>query len=218
MTAMRVALFDYGAGNLHSLGKALEANGVEVITTNDWNEALTLDALVLPGVGAFGHAARALPDDVSDVRRALEDGLPCLGICLGMQLLFSSSDEAEGDGIGLVPGEVVRLDAPVVPHMGWNDVTTGPDVLFDGVDGLVAYYANSFVCRPTESRHAIAWSTYAGREFAAGVRIANTWGVQFHPEKSSSQGRAIIANFVREAGRLSGASSRGGAPPQEAGA
>lgn len=215
---MRVALFDYGAGNLHSLGKALEANDVEVVTTDDWGEALALDALVLPGVGAFGHAARALPDDVSGVRHALERGLPCLGICLGMQLLFSSSDEAEGDGIGLIPGDVVRLDAPVVPHMGWNDVTTGPDVLFDGIHGLVAYYANSFICRPQDAKHAIAWSTYAGHEFAAGVRIANTWGVQFHPEKSSTQGRAIVANFVREAVLLTSSKADDEASLDEAGA
>ena len=106
---MNVALFDYGAGNLHSLGKALEAAGTQVTVTSEWTEALALDALVLPGVGAFGHAAAALPTDRTPLRRALEAGLPCLGICLGMQLLFHGCEESEGSGIGLVPGSVRRL-------------------------------------------------------------------------------------------------------------
>ncbi len=194
---MRIALFDYGAGNLHSLAKALEGAGAGVTITPEWDEALAADALVLPGVGAFGHAAAALPDDRSRLREALEGGLPCLGICLGMQLFFEDSDEAAGSGIGLVPGRVVRLEAEVVPHMGWNDVETGSDPLFDGIDALVAYYANSYVCRPDGEAAVIARSSYDGRSFAAGVRTANTWGVQFHPEKSSADGRRLIANFVR---------------------
>jgi len=210
---MRIALFDYGAGNLHSLGKALEGAGAEITVTPDMDEALSLDALVLPGVGAFGHAAAALPDDRGAIRRALQAGLPCLGICLGMQLLFEDSDEAAGAGIGLVPGRVVRLEAEVVPHMGWNDVDTEPDPLFDGIDALVAYYANSYVCRPADEAHVIARSTLDGGGFAAGVRSANSWGVQFHPEKSSADGRRIIANFVREARRIrdgAGSTARSG--------
>lgn len=197
---MRVALFDYGAGNLHSLGKALEAAGSEVRVTADWGDALSGDALVLPGVGAFGRAAAALPPDRSSVRAALRDGLPCLGICLGMQLLFAASEESDGDGIGLVDGTVRRLDAPVVPHMGWNDVDLAPDPLFDGVGGLVAYYANSYVCVPAREADVIGWSEYGGARFAAAVRRGNSWGVQFHPEKSSSRGRRILRNFVALAG------------------
>jgi len=196
---MRIALFDYGAGNLHSLGKALEGEGGTVVVTDDWSAALALDALVLPGVGAFGHAAAALPEDRSELLARLRGGMPCLGICLGMQLLFQDSDEAAGSGIGLVAGSVRRLDAPVVPHMGWNDVDTDADPIFAGIDGLVAYYANSFVCEPEDDGCVIARSTYAGRTFAAGVRTANSWGLQFHPEKSSADGRKIIGNFVRAA-------------------
>jgi glutamine amidotransferase len=196
---MRIALFDYGAGNLHSLGKALQAAGAQVVVTADWSQALSLDALVLPGVGAFGQAARALPPDRAPLRHALRQGLPCLGICLGMQLLFEHSDEADGHGIGLVQGAVRKLDAQVVPHMGWNDVETADDPLFGGVDRLVAYYANSYVCEPEDPGSAIAWSTYDRRRFVAGVRSANTWGVQFHPEKSSFDGRRVIANFVARA-------------------
>jgi glutamine amidotransferase len=194
---MRIALFDYGAGNLHSLGKALEGAGAQVTVTADWPEALSLDALVLPGVGAFGAAARALPADREPLRDALAAGLPALGICLGMQLFFDASEESDGDdGIGLVPGTVQLLDAPIVPQMGWNDVDVGDDPLFKGIDSLVAYYANSYVCVPDESTDEIAWSEYDDRRFAAGVRRANTWGLQFHPEKSSEPGRRIVANFV----------------------
>jgi glutamine amidotransferase len=207
---MRIALFDYGAGNLHSLGKALEGAGADVTVTGDWAEALSLDALVLPGVGAFGHAARALPDDRAPLRTALAEGLPCLGICLGMQLFFEDSDEAAGAGIGLVPGSVRLLDAPVVPHMGWNDVDTAADPLFEGIDALVAYYANSYVCEPEDDASVIARSSYAGQSFAAGVRVANSWGVQFHPEKSSTDGRRIIENFVTLARTI--AEERGLAP------
>jgi glutamine amidotransferase len=193
---MNVALFDYGAGNLHSLGKALEEAGARVGVTSDWKEALAQDALVLPGVGAFGPAAAALPKNKAAVREALEAGLPCLGICLGMQLLFEDSEEAAGDGIGLVPGKVRLLDARIVPQMGWNDVETGSDPIFDGVTDLVAYFANSYVCVPTSAADAIAWSEYDGIRSAAGARRARTWGLQFHPEKSSGPGRRIISNFV----------------------
>jgi len=197
---MNVALFDYGAGNLHSLGKALERAGATVRVTPDWDEALGQDALVLPGVGAFGAAAAALPEDRAPLRRALADGLPCLGICLGMQLLFEDSEESAGSGIGLVPGRVVRLRASVVPQMGWNDVETSDDPIFRGAAPLVAYYANSFVCQPADAGEAIAWSEYGGVRFAAAVRHRRTWGVQFHPEKSSDRGRALLANWVALAG------------------
>lgn len=193
---MNVALFDYGAGNLHSLTKALQGAGCRVAVTADWDEALGLDALVLPGVGAFGSAAAALPPDRAPIRRALEGGLPCLGICLGMQLLFDESEESAGAGIGLVPGRVRLLGAPVVPQMGWNDVAASGDPLFRNVAGLVAYYANSYVCEPADPGDAIAWSEYQGVRFVASVRRARTWGVQFHPEKSSEHGRRLLANWV----------------------
>jgi glutamine amidotransferase len=198
---MNVALFDYGAGNLHSLGKALERAGATVAVTDDWDQALATDALVLPGVGAFGAAVQALGTRGDDVRHALQAGLPCLGICLGMQLLLEESDESEGQGIGIVPGKVRTLQANIVPQMGWNDVESLGDPLLAGTDGLVAYYANSFVCEPDDQGTVIAWSSYEGKRFAAAIRSGRTWGVQFHPEKSSSPGLRIIANFLEEASR-----------------
>jgi len=198
---MKLALFDYGAGNLHSLGKALEGAGASVEITPDWPTALSAQALVLPGVGAFGPAVGSLGEYRDEVRSALLDGYPCLGICLGMQLLFGESDEALGSGIGLIAGRVERLDAPVVPQMGWNDVETSDDPLLDGLEAMVAYYANSFVCRPRDPEVVIATSEYGGERFAAAVRRERTWGVQFHPEKSTTLGLRVLENFLREAGR-----------------
>jgi glutamine amidotransferase len=168
-----------------------------VQVTHDWTRALEADALVLPGVGAFSSAVAALPTDPTPVRAALVAGLPCLGICLGMQLLFDASDEGEGRGIGLVPGRVRRLRTRVVPQMGWNDVEPiGHDPLFAGIDPLVAYYANSFVCEPADAADTIARTTHESVTFSAAVRRGRTWGVQFHPEKSSAAGRRLIANFL----------------------
>lgn len=193
---MNVALLDYGAGNLHSLQKALEAGGAAVSITTNWERALGSDALVLPGVGSFGAAVRALDGHRDQIRDRLAAGYPCLGICLGMQLLLEASDEGAGRGIGLVDGTVRSLDGRIVPQMGWNDVDLGGDPLFSGLDDLVAYYANSFVCVPDDVETIIATTQYEGTVFAAGVRKANTWGVQFHPEKSSGPGLRLIRNFL----------------------
>jgi glutamine amidotransferase len=195
---MNVALFDYGVGNLHSLGKALEGGGATVHVTRDWDRALDMDALVLPGVGAFSAAVEALPSDTSAIRDALAAGLPCLGICLGMQILFDESAEGEGAGIGFIPGRVRRLEARVVPQMGWNPVVPADvdDPLFAGLPELTAYYANSFVCEPDEAEAIIARSEYEDDTLVAAVRRGRTWGVQFHPEKSSDPGRRLITNFL----------------------
>lgn len=202
---MNVRLLDYGAGNLHSLAKAMERLGARVEITADWDRALSGDALVLPGVGAFGAAVDALADRTEDVRAALHEGLPCLGICLGMQLFFDRSEEGEGAGIGVIPGTVRRLATSVVPQMGWNDVEAdtggieGPDPIFEGTSPLVAYYANSFVCEPADPTRVVAWTTYDGLRFPAAVRQGRSVGVQFHPEKSSTAGLRLIQNFLAEA-------------------
>ncbi len=198
----RVTLFDYGAGNLHSLAKALECAGARVrVEADPAAAARDAGALVLPGVGAFAAAAERLAPGRDAMRDALAAGVPALGICLGMQLLFEASDEGPGAGLGLVPGRVTRIRARRVPQIGWNAVEPAdparPDPLLGVLD--TAYYANSFVCRPAgpEAERAVtAWSEHEGDRFPALVRVANVVGVQFHPEKSSAPGLAMVAAWV----------------------
>jgi len=209
---LQVALFDYRVGNLHSLGKALEHAGADVLVTHDWQEALAREALVLPGVGAFAAALEALPDDRSEIVARIEGGMPTLGICLGMQLLFDSSEEGAGHGLGVVPGRVRRVRAKVVPQMGWNEIETADDPLFEGVPDLVVYYANSYVCEPSEPSDAIGWTQYEEDRFVSAVRRGSIVGVQCHPEKSSTAGRRVIENFVTQArASVSPAAAPGGA-------
>jgi glutamine amidotransferase len=113
-----------------------------------------------------------------------------------MQLYFQSSEEGEGEGIGFLPGVVRTLTSRIIPQMGWNQVALSQDPIFQGVEGLVAYYANSYVCEPKAPEATIATTTYQGDIFPAGVRKGRTWGVQFHPEKSSAPGLRIIRNFL----------------------
>lgn len=197
---MIVSLFDYGAGNLHSLAKALEAGGARVRVDTNVSDSLSADALVLPGVGAFGAAAARLAPESAKLRGALDAGFPCLGICLGMQLLFEVSEEGAGAGIGAFAGSVRRLKARRVPHMGWNAVVANNDPLFAGTGELVAYYANSFIVDPVEPADVIARSRYEEEDLAAAVRRDRTWGVQFHPEKSGAPGLRLIRNFLGEVG------------------
>jgi glutamine amidotransferase len=196
---MRVTIFDYGAGNLHSLAKAIEGGGVEVQIEEDPTRAIETDALVLPGVGAFGAAARRLASGRDAMRDAIVGGLPTLGICLGMQLLFEESDEGEGAGLGVVAGRVSRLQAQRVPQIGWNALESPHDPLFDVAPLLIAYYANSFVCRPTDASGVIAWSEHEGDRYPAAVRAGTAVGVQFHPEKSSTAGVRWLHAFLDEA-------------------
>lgn len=195
---MRVTIFDYGAGNLHSLAKAIEVPGIEVRSETSAERAVETDLLVLPGVGAFSQAAERLAAGRDTMRTALEGGLPCLGICLGMQLLLDTSEEGPGEGLGLIPGRVQRMHARRLPHIGWNAVEDAADPAFDRAPLDIAYYANSYVCRPDDESRIIAWSRHEEDRFAAAVRHGATVGVQFHPEKSSEAGVRFIRAFVRE--------------------
>ncbi|HEV8361417.1 MAG TPA: imidazole glycerol phosphate synthase subunit HisH, partial [Candidatus Thermoplasmatota archaeon] len=141
------------------------------------------------GVRGLGPARRA-------VLRALEQGKPALGICLGMQLLFDGSDEGPGRGLGFIPGRVATLPHKLLPQVGWNEVHTSDDPLFEGVaPEFHGYYVNTFAPVPKARSGIIARTTY-GKPFVAGVRRLNTWGLQFHPEKSSRAGLRIVQNFV----------------------
>jgi glutamine amidotransferase len=201
---MHVTIFDYGAGNLHSLAKAIERGGVDVHIEADPVRAVETDALVLPGVGAFGAAAERLAPGRAVVRDAVARGLPAIGICLGMQLLFEASDEGAGAGLALIPGRVSRLRAERVPQIGWNSVDDAHDPLFDAAPLPIAYYANSFVCRPEDSSSVIAWSEHERDRFPAAVRAGAAVGVQFHPEKSSADGVRFLHAFLDEARRRAG--------------
>ncbi len=211
-----VSLFDYGAGNLHSLVKALELSGAAVrIDTDPAAAVRNTDALVLPGVGAFTPAAERLAPGRDVMREALLAGLPCLGICLGMQLLFDGSDEGPGDGLGVIAGRVTRLSAERVPQIGWNGLDEIEEPLLREAALDVAYYANSFVCRPTDDArpNVVAWSTHENDRFAAAVRRGQIVGTQFHPEKSSTPGVRFVRAFLDLATRTRDARSRISAVP-----
>lgn len=211
---MRVTVLDYGAGNLHSLGRALAGAARTVRVEADPLRALDTDVLVLPGVGAFGPAAARLAPARAAMRDAIQAGLPTLGVCLGMQLLFDASDEGEGKGLGIFHGRVERLRSARTPHMGWNTLEDVDDPLFEASVFNVAYYANSFACRglspeadadrredaygrSRDRTRVTSWSTHDPDRFVASVRRGMTMGVQFHPEKSGAPGWDFIDRFLR---------------------
>jgi glutamine amidotransferase len=197
-----VALVDYGMGNRRSVEKALEHVGAVVVRTADRGAIASADAIVVPGVGAFPEAMRRLRALGLDglIRERAEAGVPVLGICLGMQLLFESSTEHEGArGLGLLGGTVTRLDAPglKIPHIGWNAVSFARrSTLTDGLgDAAAFYHVHSFACRPADESDVVGRGEY-GERFVSIVERGAVMGVQFHPEKSSRDGLALLRNFV----------------------
>lgn len=191
---MRVSVFDYGAGNLHSLAKAIASPDIELDIETDPMRAIDTDLLVLPGVGAFGAAASRLAPGREAMHAAILDGLPVIGICLGMQLLFEGSDEGSGAGLGVIAGRVTRLRALRAPHIGWNTVEPAGTSELPVAPPATVYYANGFACRPESMAVVTAWTTHETDRFPAIVRAGTAVGVQFHPEKSSAPG----VRFLRE--------------------
>jgi glutamine amidotransferase len=198
-----IAIVDYGMGNRRSVEKALEHVGATVVRTADRGAIAAADAIVVPGVGAFPEAMRRLDALGLDalIRERAAAGVPVLGICLGMQLLFESSTEHEGAaGLGLLGGKVTRLDAPglKIPHIGWNTVSfTRPATLTEGLgDAAAFYHVHTYACRPADESDVVGRGEY-GERFVSIVERANVMGVQFHPEKSSLDGLALLRNFVR---------------------
>ena len=199
-----VGIVDYGMGNRRSVEKALERIGARVLLTGDHEALEAADGLVVPGVGAFPAAMERLRASGLDelvIRRA-QTGTPVLGLCLGMQLLFERSVELGGDtGLGLLPGEVIDLhpDPPTlkIPHIGWNVVSlTRSSPLTEGLPERVAFYhVHSFVARPGEAGDVLGRGDYGG-PFVSIVARDPIYGVQFHPEKSSTHGLALLRNFT----------------------
>ena len=211
----RATILDYGVGNLHSLVKALTAVGAQVSVEPEPEAALDTDLLVLPGVGAFSAAAEHVADASDLLRSALNGGLPTLGICLGMQILFNGSDEGPGAGLGVFEGRVTRVRAHRVPHMGWNTVDViapagSPSATVEGrlarTGPIEVYYANGYAARPTDERIVTAWTTVDVDRFPAIIRHRGIVGVQFHPEKSGPTGLHFLRGVV-ETVRASLASS-----------
>lgn len=199
---MKVAIIDYGVGNLRSVEKAFAATGCEAVVTADENELRTAERLVLPGVGAFGACMKALSERGFDglVKERARAGTPLLGVCVGMQLLFDESDEfGSTPGLGLLRGRVRRFENDlVVPHVGWNRIhQKRRHALFDGVeDGSFCYFVHSFYCEPADDAVVVGLTEYGGR-YASVVADRNICGVQFHPEKSQDVGLRMLRNFTR---------------------
>ncbi len=197
---LRVAVVDYGAGNLVSISRALETVGAVATIVRDPAALSSADALVVPGVGAAAPAMARLERYglAAPIRAWVETGKPFLGICLGLQLLYDGSDEDGAETLGLLAGRTVALaDAPTLPHIGWNQVRRrGEHPLLAGVpDGADLYFVHSFVVAPTDPATIVA-ETEHGSSFPSVVACGNVLGVQFHPERSGTDGLRILANFV----------------------
>jgi imidazole glycerol phosphate synthase glutamine amidotransferase subunit len=198
----RIAVVDYGAGNLVSIDQALRRVGAEVDVVRDGEGLRGADGVIVPGVGAAGPAmSRLARHDLTDPLRAwIADDRPFLGICLGLQLLFDGSDEDGATTLGVVAGRTVRLDeAPTLPHIGWNQLTrTRPHALFDGiVPDADFYFVHSYAgAVAAADEELVLATTDHGRPFTSAVARGGLMGVQFHPERSGDDGLRLLANFV----------------------
>ncbi len=203
MSGPAIAIVDYGMGNRRSVEKALGRVGARTVITREPTELRAADGLLLPGVGAFPAAMRVLRElELEDVLRGCaREGMPLFGSCMGMQLLFESSEEQGGAaGLGILRGEVRRLDArgATLPHMGWNEVAwVRESPLVEGLpDPAAFYHVHSYVPHPADEQDVLGTSSY-GSPFASVVARDNVFGAQFHPEKSSANGLALLRNFTR---------------------
>ena len=199
-----LAIIDYDMGNLRSVQKALERVGHEAIVTSDPAVLAEADKLVLPGVGAFRDAIKALEDRrlAEPIMQFIGAGKPFLGICLGLQLLFETSyEDGEHRGLGVLPGRIVRFDLPngyKVPHMGWNQLSFGEEraPIFNGIDqGEYFYFVHSYYVEPSDAAITAAEADYGGA-FCSAVWRDNLFACQFHPEKSQAAGLRLLKNFA----------------------
>ncbi|HEY7813519.1 MAG TPA: imidazole glycerol phosphate synthase subunit HisH [Nakamurella sp.] len=208
-----VVVLDYGSGNLASAARALQRVGAEVTVTADFDTAMNADGLVVPGVGAYAACMAGLLAVRGDriIGRRLAGGRPVLGICVGMQVLFERGVEhgVETAGVGEWPGTVERLQAPIVPHMGWNVASPGEGSrMFAGLDPSTRFYfVHSYAARrweldvePPFPRPVVTWSEHGGDRFVAAVENGPLWATQFHPEKSADAGAQVLANWLDSVG------------------
>lgn len=198
-----IAIIDYDAGNIKSVEKVIAYLGEQVIVTRDREKILHSNKVILPGVGAFGDAMAKLEEYqlIPVIHEVIEKGIPFLGICLGMQLLFSSSEESEGvPGLGILPGKIKRFpeqEGIKIPHMGWNDIKVKEDSrLFQGLpEEPYVYFVHSYYLEAEEEEVVGATAEY-GIPFHAAVEKGNLFACQFHPEKSAEVGLKILDNFI----------------------
>jgi glutamine amidotransferase len=206
-----VVVLDYGSGNLRSAVRAMERAGAKVTLTSDADTAMEADGLLVPGVGAFEACMRGLRAIRGDriIERRLSGGRPVLGICVGMQILFERGIEhgVETDGCGEWPGVVERLQAPIVPHMGWNTVEPAAGTrLFAGIEDERFYFVHSYGVRewtlqtndrtPESHQPRVTWAEHGGDRFVAAVENGPLWATQFHPEKSGDAGARLLRNWL----------------------
>ncbi len=207
--AIPIALIDYDMGNLHSAYKGLEISGAKPIITNSKEEILGCAAMVLPGVGSFDPAMRALRAHGLDetIEQMIGSGKPFLGICLGLQLLFESSEEGSQKGLGILKGKVRRFSSQpglTIPHMGWNQLqlTQSEHPLWLGIaQKAQVYFVHSYYVDPSDPQIDAAKVTHGDQTVTAAVALDNLMAVQFHPEKSAKTGLEILANFVNLASK-----------------
>src|ERR687897_2650876 len=198
--ALSVAVIDYDAGNTLSVTRALEKVGAKVDLTPDPEDVARADAVVLPGVGAFGDCVRKLEERRMDgaCREAIEDGKPFLGVCVGLQVLFEGSEESpDAEGLGILPGKVVRFGAGdlKVPHIGWNQLDVAQDhPVLEGLDGEAFYFVHSYYPDPSREGEILGTAEY-GATFCAAAGRENLAAVQFHPEKSTGAARKVYETF-----------------------
>jgi len=201
-----IGIVDYGVGNLHNLERGVRAAGCDAVFVDEPQALLGCDALLLPGVGAFGESMRRLRAAHLDhaLQRYAASGRPLLGICLGMQLLLSRSQElGTHEGLGLIPGDVVAMvpsEGLAVPHVGWGPLIAARPwrrTLLDGVtERQEFYFTHSFVCRPIDERAVLARASYGSRQFTAVLANTNVMGCQFHPEMSAEAGIHMLGTFL----------------------
>jgi imidazole glycerol-phosphate synthase subunit HisH len=207
---MKIAVIDYGIGNVRSMLSAFENQGAHVILTRNKEEILESDGVILPGVGAFSHGMESLNKYslVEVIKDYIETNKPFMGICLGMQMLFDESEEfGKTVGLGLISGSVIRLPTAdtkneKLPHVSWNELnfksSKWSGTILDGIkEGSDMYFVHSFVAKPDNVDNILSITEYSGYKFCSSVKKGNVYGCQFHPEKSGKIGLKIINNFIR---------------------